>query len=280
MSLSSAARPSAPSDPSRQRVELSGGPAAYTDEGAGPAILAVHGLPGSVRDFRWLAPALSPRCRLVRVDLPGFGETPTKTAPDLSPLGRARFIVEFVRAMEVPSPVLLGHSMGGVVSCAAAELAPELFRGLAILASPGVHSHEMLRRVPFGLLGRAMSHRLSRALLLPLVRRGFAATGFRGHSDAVLARTLECVAEVSIAEHRERLRGLSLPTLVAWCDDDPIIQSRLSRELADACPLGPRLNFSKGGHNLQKSHALALGDALSRWSHELPDPRVTGAQGR
>ncbi len=55
-----------PSDPPRQLVRLAGGLAAFSDEGEGPSVLAVHGLPGSGRDFRWLAPRLSPFARVPR----------------------------------------------------------------------------------------------------------------------------------------------------------------------------------------------------------------------
>ena len=60
--------PESPSDPELQTVEVLGGPIAYTDEGEGQPLVAVHGLPGSVRDFRWLAPALPESIRLLRVD--------------------------------------------------------------------------------------------------------------------------------------------------------------------------------------------------------------------
>src|SRR5574339_256968 len=68
----------AASDPPLRQVDLPRGRVAYTDEGpaGAPALIAVHGVPGSVRDFRYLAPHLTDAVRLVRVDLPGFGASP------------------------------------------------------------------------------------------------------------------------------------------------------------------------------------------------------------
>ena len=54
---------------------------AYTDEGTGPVVLAIHGCPGSVRDWRWLGHPLASHFRLIRLDLPGFGETPLGHSP-------------------------------------------------------------------------------------------------------------------------------------------------------------------------------------------------------
>ena len=69
-------QPETPSDPPVLTLQLPGGPVGYTDVGDGPVVVALHGAPGSVRDWRWLGPLLEPRIRLVRVDMPGYGDTP------------------------------------------------------------------------------------------------------------------------------------------------------------------------------------------------------------
>jgi pimeloyl-ACP methyl ester carboxylesterase len=263
----------APSDPAKRSVELETGAASYTDEGEGTPIVAVHGLPGSARDFRWLAPELSPHARFVRVDLPGFGQTPVSTEPDPSPLGRARFVASVVRALELDRPLLLGHSMGAVVGSAAAEQEPDLFRALALISSPGVRPHTALRRIPAKSVHRLLSRKYVGPALAPLLRWTFARGGFRGHRDDELYRTIECVAATSIPEHAARVRRLSLPTLVSWCDDDPLIEADIAREFADTCPPGPRLHFEEGGHNPQKTHAAELAERLVAWLDALDRAR-------
>ena len=105
-------------------VPLQRGPAAMLDVGEGPAVLCVHGLPGSYRDFRWLAEPLVGHARLIAVDLPGFGQTPVQTCPDPSPEGRAAFVLEVMDALGLDRPLLVGHSMGGVVALAAVAQRP------------------------------------------------------------------------------------------------------------------------------------------------------------
>lgn len=251
-----------PSDPPRKFIELPSGRAAYTDEGEGSALVLIHGLPGSVRDYRWLAPQLSSFARVLRMDLPGFGETPVSTEPDASPLGRARFILAVLNALGVERATLVGHSMGGVVSCAVAALEPERFDGLVLLASPGVRPHATLRRVPFPLIERLMAKRRVWEGLRPLTRRLFKWGGFKGYSDSALDRTLLCVARTSIDAHAGRVRALGLPTAVAWAEDDPLIEAEIMKELADVCPEGPRLRFDIGGHNIQKSQAAPIAEAI------------------
>lgn len=258
-------RTESPSDPPRLTVRLPTGPATYTDEGQGTTVLAVHGLPGSVRDFRWLAPALTSALRVVRVDLPGFGGTPVRTEPDPSPEGRARHAIAVADALELDRPVLLGHSMGGVVGAAAVALAPDRFRGLAMICSPGRTRNRSFRKALFTRVERALALPVAGRALLPVVQWFFERGGFRGVSEADVVRTMQCAAATSIEAHARRVDALELPTLVAWCEDDPIIESAISHDLAQACPPGPRLGYETGGHNPQKSQSKPLGEALRRW---------------
>ena len=262
----------APSAAERQVVTLPTGPAAYAEDGPAdaPAVVCVHGLPGSVRDFRWLAPQLADArlrgaLRVIRPELPGFGETPIATWPDPSPAGRAAFVIALVRALGLQRPLLLGHSMGGVVACEAVRQAPDAFLGLGLLASPGLRKHTPWRRLSPRPLHLALTQPVLGHALMPLVRRGFVAGGFVGYPDAALRRTIACVAATEIDAHAANIRALALPTMVAFCVDDPLIETEILDELAAACPDGPRLRYQRGGHNLQKTHAAGLGDSVRDW---------------
>ncbi|MCA9560712.1 MAG: alpha/beta fold hydrolase, partial [Myxococcales bacterium] len=160
--------PPTPSDPPRQFIALPDGPVAWTDEGQGPTLVALHGLPGTARDFRYLAPLLAAHWRVVRIDMPGFGETPVTTAPDPSVEGRARFVNSVLDALDLRRAVLLGHSMGGVVACAVADAAPARVAGLALLSTPGLRAHRLLRRTPFGFFSRLLRRRVVGTAMAPV----------------------------------------------------------------------------------------------------------------
>ncbi len=266
----------APSPAERRYVTLPTGRAAYAEDGPAdaPTVLCIHGLPGSVRDFRWLAPQLADArlrhpLRVIRPDLPGFGDTPVETWPDPSPEGRAAFVLALSRALGLDRPLLLGHSMGGVVACAAVRQDPGAFLGLGLLASPGLRKHSPWRRLAPRPLHAVLSAPLVGAALMPVVRRGFAALGFVGFPDAALRRTIACFAATDVAVHASHVRALELPTLVSFCADDPLIEPAILDELAAACPTGPRLRYLLGGHCLQKAHAVGLGAAVRDWASEL-----------
>ncbi len=252
--------PEVPSDPPLRAGWLRAGPFSYTDEGEGPVLVALHGLPGSTRDWRWLAPALR-GVRLVRIDQPGFGETPRSVAPGITLRERARFVHDALGALASDEFVVLGHSMGGPVAMAVAEHA----RGLALLASVGLRPHRMIRkRGRWPDLPRLFDAPVLGRLLMPPLRDGFARAGFpRSTPDEAMRQSMRIVSRLPFEHVRRAAAAVRCPTLLAWAEDDPLVEEAISLELSSALPAGPRLALGEGGHNVQKSRAIELGEALS-----------------
>lgn len=93
-----------------------GGPVHYLDfGGAGSPVVCVHGLGGSSEDWLAMGPLLAARHRVVALDLTGFGRTP--------PMGRSsrvpelrRLLSDFIRHVSDEPVLLMGNSMGGLLS--------------------------------------------------------------------------------------------------------------------------------------------------------------------
>jgi len=255
--------PALPRDPPLRTAET--GAFTYTDEGSGPAIVAIHGLPGSTRDFRWLGAALPQTVRFIRLDLPGFGGTPLGTEPRPDIDARGAFVANALSVLGLERCVVIGHSMGGAVAISAAVQAPGRVAALGLIASIGLRPHQMLRRMPGPrLMARAVSLPLLGRPTLALFRAAMRSVGFPPSvTDAELEHTLRCVAAVDFATQARNTTKLSLPTLSAWAEDDTFIERAVFEEHAAKLPAGQRLTFPKGGHNLQKSHAVELAEALT-----------------
>jgi pimeloyl-ACP methyl ester carboxylesterase len=117
-------------------VDLSG-PVHYVDfGGSGRPVVLVHGLGGSHLNWCLLAPRLAAHARVTAVDLAGFGLT--------HPHGRstgvranADLLMRFLDAVAGTPAVLVGNSMGGMVSILAAARHPEAVSAL-VLIDPSV----------------------------------------------------------------------------------------------------------------------------------------------
>lgn len=246
---------------------LGRGTANVVEAGDGPVLVAIHGLPGSTRDFRYLAGALEGQMRVVRVDLPGCGETPRGS---IRLADRAAFVAQVLEKLELSRVLLLGHSMGGAVATAAAALSRERVAGLALVASVGFRPHRGLDDLPVpALLGAALGTPLGRRWLLPRVKAGFRAAGFRDVAEDQLIDVVRAVGDVDFAAHGARLSGLGLPTMIAWAQDDPLIEDAIGEELYWRSPAGPRVRFQTGGHALCKTRAGELAEALVHWRRSL-----------
>ena len=262
--------PPAPSDPAVLVASSASGPFSYTDEGQGPVIVAVPGYPGGPRDWRWLAPALGPNVRFIRLAMPGFEQTPLSTNPATDIAGRADYVADCVEALDLRDVLLLGHSMGGGLAGMASLRLGDRVRALGLVCSIGPTPHP-------GVRGKKMQ--VSAALqrrpwvgwpLRAVMPKAFELLGFpRRWSLEQLMHTIDCAAALDFDSWAGAIDRLTVPTLVAWSDDDPLIPTDISLALAERAPEGPRLSFSSGGHNLQKFQAIELAAGI----HGLLNPR-------
>ena len=267
-------RPDVPSDPQVQSLALPEGPASYTDEGVGPAVVCIHGLPGSSRDFRWLAPALNAfGLRALRLELPGFGQNHADVPSSVGA------IVDHVRSvlseLALNGTIILGHSFGAVIAMRLAVCHPDAVSRLVLLSPPGLRQHRGLRNVGWGLevsrLARApVVGTAARAALVAAFRRA----GFRHDATPeTVVRTLEVLRSFDFGAHASAWSRLKTPTAMAWCGDDPFIEDDISVDLARRLPAGPRLRFVSGGHSPQKHFALEIAECLAEWT-EAPKLRA------
>jgi pimeloyl-ACP methyl ester carboxylesterase len=257
------------SDPAPATLSLPGGPLSYVDEGprGAPAVLCLHGIPGSVRDFRYLAPQLTDRLRVVRVDLPGFGGSAAvpSAIDDLSE--RARRMIALADHLDLDRFAVLGHSMGGASAIATAADHQRRVRLLVLVASVALSLHRGLGMPPwaFGLAARGLAAPLLGPLLVRWARALYRRRRFPG-ADGMDAESLgvqfRSIAALDFRRTRRIIRRGLPPVLLAYARDDHMVETEISEELARALPEARVLRFDQGGHNLQKTRAVELAGAI------------------
>lgn len=106
----------------------------YTKCGTGPALMLLHGFPldGSIWDA--IVPDLAQQFTVLVPDLPGVGQSIlSKEGASIDDL--AELVPAILKQEGLEACVLAGHSMGGYIALAAAELFPNLVQGLALIHS-------------------------------------------------------------------------------------------------------------------------------------------------
>lgn len=210
-----------------------------------PPLLLIHGSGASGACWSPIVGALAEHHHVIRVDLPGCGQSPPARSYDVpDQAGRVAELLDDLGLRHVP---VVGHSSGGYVATALAEGRPDLVGSLVLISSgPGLDAQRpqplILRALLSPPLGPLLWARRSDAT----IRKGIGATTARP-----VAIPDELVAEVKnisyrtfrkvlsrngayIAERRvpERLAGLDVPVLVIFGEADPRYEPSFAHQYA------------------------------------------------
>lgn len=106
----------------------------YTDSGKGTAIILLHGFLENQTMWDAFVPEFSKKHRVITIDLLGHGDTECMGYVH-SMEDNADVVHAVLAELRIRKAVLVGHSMGGYVGLAFAELYPDAVKGLVLLNS-------------------------------------------------------------------------------------------------------------------------------------------------
>lgn len=252
--------------------------------GRDPAVVLLHGLPGTADDFD----AVTARLRgihTIAFDRPGFGWS----SGGYHPLAQQLATIDRLLAqLHVHAPVILvGHSYGGTLALAYAEREPAKVAGLVLVdaAAAGqrssaferAQSHliqflswpvvQPLADVTFSQLLRTASAKQGDARAFDPNRvdpahehRLLALNMQHGDLDAYAGEQLH--ADAVIAGIDARLAHVQTPAIVIQGRGDQLVKARYGRQLAAELPRA-RLLLLSGSHMQTYVHPAAVAAAIS-----------------
>lgn len=232
--------------------------------GSGPAIVCVHGVTASRRDWAPMAPHLvAAGYSVIAVEQRGHGDSTVGTAGfGSSQLGDDLAVV--LDALDVRSATLMGQSMGGMAIMAFAVEHEAVLRArvdrLVLIATAGAMTSG-LQSVGLPLSGIEIPDALDPADKRLRVGAGLLAFGARPSLhmvDEAIAMFRRCpepvrtAASPALKDHDvlEELGAVDLPSLVIGGSRDQLIRPKQIDALADALPNSRRSIFHGAGHML------------------------------
>lgn len=220
----------------------------YRDEGSGPAMLFLHGWQDNLHTFDSLVPLLSGDCRIVRLDLPGFGQSEApRTAWHIDDY--AGFVAEFIKKTGISVDVLIGHSLGGRIALKGMASKTLDAQKIVLIASAGIAERNTFRILffrrlakigrfvtavpPFGFFREALRRRLYQRL----------------ESDYLSAGPLkETFLNIINQDLSDSAKAITKPVLLIWGSEDRETPLRDGQRLATLIPGAALEVISGAGH--------------------------------
>jgi pimeloyl-ACP methyl ester carboxylesterase len=247
-------------------VATRSGRLSVAEAGAGPVVLAIHGLGGTKASMLPTVAALAPRFRVVAVDLPGFGDSvkPLGAAYDAQYFAYA--MVALLDALKVDRAHVVGNSLGGRVALELGLRHSDRVGRLGLLAP----SLAWRRNRPWAPLLRLVRPELGavqpapRRIVEAVVERaipgtsdGWAAAGVDEFLRAYLtprgrAAFYAAVRQIYLEEPEgpqgfwTRLARLPVPALFVWGRADRLVPLAFARHVTDTVPSAEHLELDCG----------------------------------
>jgi pimeloyl-ACP methyl ester carboxylesterase len=269
-------------------IEIDGVKLAYEEHGAGPPVLLVHGTGGAVWDP--VPEKLAPEHRTIYYHRRGFGASVHPPIKD--PPRHTADAAALLERLDAAPAIVVGHSMGGMLSLDLAIRRPDLVRAL-VLIEPPLHfkkhpSRTMLRE----LIGAQIVRRTrggERAAVRFMRWATRTTDGLNGFDAAPAEIQAELTAnsaaimrelDSGTGEHitSEELGSISCPVLCLVGDITLPDYGRAAQRIAKALPSLEIVPVPGAGHVLNTSHPDAVVDAVRR-AAALADTREAGAAG-
>jgi pimeloyl-ACP methyl ester carboxylesterase len=276
------------------------GPVHVVDYGGnpdGPVLVLVHGLGGSHLNWDLLAPRLTGAGRVLALDLPGFGRSEPGERPGSVPANVA-VLARFLER-EVGEPVVLvGNSMGGMISIQLTGERPDLVSGLVLLdpAIPGPRrALDPLVALTFALYAvplvgeRFMRRNRTRQSATARVYQTLRLVGVDPTAlpPDLIDRSVDLVEErkdvegmdrsflaaarsllrvlVDPRRYRQAMRSISVPVLLVQGDRDRLVPVAAARTVAAQHPAWRYVELAGVGHVPMLQVPERVADELLAW---------------
>lgn len=233
-------------------------------------------LHGNYASPRWWEPVQRWLPRSVTTfapDMRHWVENGRTTIPNL-----AARLAEFIRERDLVKPIIVGHSLGGVVATQFALDQPDAAQALVLIATgppegvpwgrfvprrhlPSAWLRRRMMKAALNKAGLPRHHPLSEALVEDALET----------NPAIYAAFSHAVARWNVSE---RLGELALPALLIWGEQDPIMPLKIGWRLRELIPHSRLVTLPGVGH----SPLIEVPEAVTRHLLAFLDEQVSASQ--
>jgi pimeloyl-ACP methyl ester carboxylesterase len=242
----------------------------FVEAGSGPVLLLIHGMAGTCANWESVIEPLAIDHTVIAPDFPGHGAS-APGGGDYSLGALASSLRDLMLSLGHERATLVGHSLGGGVAMQFTYQYPEMVERLVLVSSGGLGPDVSPILRAAALAGADLFISATAGVgkqIGSVVGRGFGLLGLRPNAD--LAEITRGYATLADSERRkaflatlrsvvdtegQRIAALdrlylaeTLPLLIIWGENDPIIPVEHGREAHAALPSSRLEIFEDTGH--------------------------------
>jgi pimeloyl-ACP methyl ester carboxylesterase len=235
-------------------VQTPHAPVRYFEGGAGPALVFLHGAGGLTGEDPFLN-ALAAKHHVFAPLIPGYGDS--DEAPEIRDmLDFTLHSWDVVEALGLKDPILVGHSMGGMIAAEMAAVAPHDVSRLALIAPAGLwdDAHpipDMFATLPFEMPALLFHDAVAGAAILT-AGRDVEDPGFLQAYLVTNARQLGMAGRIlfPIPERglHQRLYRIKARTVIVWGDSDRLISPTYAHAFKKGIADARLVSIPEAGH--------------------------------
>ena len=274
--------------PARQQTQqeyeqvVSPGGISYLESGRpeAPPLLFLHGIGGAARAFRGQLDHFGAEYRSIAWDMPGYGNSTPLPLVTMDALAAA--LAGFIEELGLRRPVLVGHSLGGMVAQRLLARAPQAARAVVLAQTsaafgsrdPAWQAEFLSARLGPLDAGRSMAA-LAEAMVTDMAGPGADPEGLALARDC-LAHTPDSTFRDSIMampgfDGRDALARLTVPALVLAGTLDTAAPARGMERMAACIPGAQYVALDGVGHLAHLEQPGAFNAAVAQFLRGLPD---------
>jgi pimeloyl-ACP methyl ester carboxylesterase len=258
-----------------------------------PVFVLLHGFGASLYSWHAVMGPLSQMGTVIAYDRPAFGLTERPLTWDgqnpYSPAAQVESVIRLLNHFGVEKAILVGNSAGGAIAMQTALAHPDRVSAL-VLVDPAVYSDEGPRSYLRPLFATPQLRRLGPLLVRKIQERGPELLKLAWHNPALLRPEIiklyqkplkvenwdKALWEFTLARRpsglEQRLSELDLPTLVITGDDDRIVPTEQSVQLAGELPNAELVVIPDAGHVPHEERPDLFLQAVGAFQENLPRP--------
>lgn len=264
-------------DPAEEHLDFPDGRVHLLRGGDGPPVLFLHAAGGAGQWHEFLG-LLARRFEVIAPDHPGFGGSDelaeVEGVDDL-----VYHYLDVIERLGLDRPHVVGGSFGGWIAAELAVAAPHLIGSLVLLGAAGLrlpgHPVADIFLMSPAEVASTLFHDPAKAAAFVPAEPGVDDI-IAGYRDASALARFSWVPFLCNPKLERRLRRITVPTLVAWGDDDRLVPIAHGRRYAELIARASFAVVEDCGHAMYFERPSAFADVTTDFLTALPEPNGAG----